>query len=110
MIAILVGLTTFQQGAQPGQTQGSPFGVFLWFGLIIAVFYLLIMRPQSKRQKEHQALVKALQKGDKVVTAGGFHGVIQGVYEEKDIVVVEIADKVRVEVSRGSISKVKKEE
>jgi preprotein translocase subunit YajC len=100
-------LPAFQEGA--GAQAPNPLIAFMPFILIILVFYLLILRPQSKRQKEHTAMVKALQKGDRVVTAGGFHGVVQGVNDEEDTCLLEIADRVRVTVGRSSISHVKKE-
>lgn len=105
MTALIFGMTALQQGAQP-QQPGNPMGYFLPFILIIGIFYFLIIRPQSKRQKEHKNLVKDLKKGDKIVTAGGFHGTVHGVYEDKDTITMEIADKVRVELSRNSVSRV----
>jgi preprotein translocase subunit YajC len=107
MTTLIYALTAYQQ-TQPGQATGNPIGYFLPFALIIGIFYFLIIRPQSRKQKQHRALVSALQKGDRVVTAGGFHGTVHAINEEKDIVVLEIADKVRVEMSRASISKVQK--
>ena len=109
MTVLMFSLAAFQ-GQVPGQAQPNPFGFLLPFILIFVVFYFLIMRPQSKRQKEHQTMVKALQKGDRVVTAGGFHGTVQGVDDEAETVQLEIADRVRVTVSRGSISRVVKNE
>jgi preprotein translocase subunit YajC len=106
--AFLFALTALQE---PGaaQPQGNPFLTFFPFLLIFAIFYFLIIRPQSKRQKAHKALVNAIQKGDKVVSAGGIHGTVQGINEERDIVILEIADRVRIEIGRGSISRVIKE-
>ncbi|HTP78931.1 MAG TPA: preprotein translocase subunit YajC [Bacteroidota bacterium] len=77
------------------------------FGAIIAIFYFMIMRPQQKRQKERDAMLSALKKGDKVITAGGVHGTIAGL-EEKTIL-VQIADNVKVKVERGSITSVERE-
>ena len=72
------------------------------FGAIIAIFYFMIIRPQQKREKTRQAMLSALKKGDKVVTAGGVHGTIVGL-EEKTLL-VQIADNVKVKVDRGSVS------
>ena len=107
MTHLMLTLTAFQEGASPPAP--NPLLAFMPFILIILVFYLLILRPQSKRQKAHRAMVTALEKGDRVVTAGGFHGVVQGVNKEEDTVVLEIADRVRVTLSRSSIAEVKKE-
>ncbi len=109
MTALIHALTAFQQ-TQPGQLQGNPIGYFLPFALIIGIFYFLIIRPQSKRQKEHRAMVSALEKGNRVVTAGGFHGTVHAINEDTEIVVLEIADKVRVEVNRSSISRVQQKD
>ncbi len=109
MIALIHALTAYQQ-TPPAQTPGNPIGYFLPFALIIGIFYLMIIRPQSKRQKAHKALVSSLEKGNQVVTAGGFHGTVHAINDESDVVVLEIADKVRVEVNRSSISKVQKKD
>ena len=74
---------------------------FLPILLIIGVFYLLLIRPQQKKAKEHQEMLGALQKGDAVVTSGGLHGTITGLTET--VVTLEIADKVRVKVARQYI-------
>lgn len=77
------------------------------FGAIIAIFYFMIIRPQQKREKQRQAMLGALKKGDKVVTAGGVHGTIVGM-EEKTLL-VQIADNVKVKVDRGSVNAVSQE-
>lgn len=76
--------------------------------ILVVIFYMLVFRPQQKKQKDHKQLVASIRKGDKVVTAGGIHGIVAGLKET--VVVVKIADNVKVEVSRGSISAVIKKE
>lgn len=87
--------------AQPGEagTQGFPFFLFI---IIFAIFYLLVFRPQQKKAKQHRELLSNLNAGDRVVTTGGLHGRISGLTDT--IVTLEIADKVRVKVSRSQIS------
>jgi preprotein translocase subunit YajC len=80
-------------------------GMLLTFGLMFAVMWFLIIRPQQKRQKEHQKMVAALKKGDRVITSGGLHGVVKEVRDET--LLVKIAENTHVEVSRGAISTVK---
>lgn len=80
--------------------QGGP-GFFLVMFLIFGIFYFLLIRPQQKRAKDHQVYLGNLKKGDAVVTNGGIHGVITGLTDK--IVTLEIADKVRVKVSRQHI-------
>ena len=70
-------------------------------GIMFAVFYFLLIRPQVKRQKEHQRMLEALKKGDEVVTRGGLIGKITGITDE--ILVVELQEKVRVRVKRGAV-------
>lgn len=69
---------------------------------MFAIFYFLLIRPQQKKAKAHKQLLASLKKGDKVVSSGGLHGVITGLTD--DTVTMEIAPKVRVKVSRGSVS------
>ena len=89
--------------AQPG---GVDFAFFLMMGAIFLIFYVLVIRPQQKTQRERDAHLKTAAKGDEVVTAGGIHGRVVGV--EGDVLEVEIAklrggDKVKVRVSLNRI-------
>jgi preprotein translocase subunit YajC len=76
--------------------------------LIFGVFYFLLIRPQQKKQKEHKALLSALKRGDRVLTAGGILGKVTQVKDGVDEVEVEIAPNVRVSVLRGTIGDVLK--
>jgi preprotein translocase subunit YajC len=93
-------------GSQGGEapTGSAAFLQFVPFIAIIAIFYFLIIRPQNKKQKDTQRMLNALKKGDKVVTIGGIHGVIQSVKEQS--VVLKVDDTVRLEFSRSAISTV----
>lgn len=68
---------------------------------MFAVFYFLLIRPQQKRQREHQAMISRLKKGDKVITAGGIIGSITGLTEAE--LEIAIADKVRIKVLRPQV-------
>ncbi|MFP4561357.1 MAG: preprotein translocase subunit YajC [Thiohalorhabdus sp.] len=72
--------------------------------LIFVIFYLLIIRPQSKRMKQHREMVQNLEKGDEVITGGGFYGRVVRVND--DTVTVELAEGVRVKSQRESIQTV----
>jgi len=76
--------------------------------LIFAVFYFLLIRPQQKKMKEHRAMLQALKRNDKVVTAGGIVATVTKVRDDSDEVEVEIAPNVRVIVVRGTIGSVVK--
>ena len=84
---------------------GSGFEAFLPLILIFGVFYVLLIRPQQKKMKEHKTTLSAIRRGDKVVTGGGIVGTVTKVIDDLEIT-VEIADGVKVRVQRGLISTV----
>lgn len=97
----------------PAFAQGSPFGgdgnllvSLLPFILIFVIMYLLILRPQQKRMKQHQEMVKNLRRGDTVITSGGLVGKVTKLVDD-DQVEVEIADGVRVRQMRQMVSDVR---
>jgi preprotein translocase subunit YajC len=79
----------------------SPMVQLLPFALILGIFYLVILLPMRRRQKKVQAFLEALKVGDKVVTTGGLYGVVTKLGDKA--LQIQIADRVRVEVSRGAI-------
>jgi preprotein translocase subunit YajC len=79
---------------------------FLPFVLIFVIMYFLILRPQQKRVKTHQEMIKNLRRGDTVVTSGGIIGRITRVTDEGEVQ-VEIAEGVKVRVARGMITDVR---
>jgi preprotein translocase subunit YajC len=100
----------YAMGQQPQGGEGAnPLLAFLPFILIFFLFYWFIIRPQSRKQKAHQALLKQLAKGERVVTSSGIYGTIVGIDDERDIVVLKIAENVKVEFQRGAIATVIRE-
>jgi preprotein translocase subunit YajC len=85
-----------------GGEGGGGFGAFVPLILMFGIFYFLLIRPQQKKAKAHKLLLSSLKKGDRVVSSGGLHGVVTGITD--DVITMEIAPKVRVKVSRGSVS------
>jgi len=77
---------------------------FLPFVAIIAIFYFLIIRPQSKKRKETEKMLSSLKKGDRIITIGGLYGTIQNVKEST--VIVKVDDGVKLEFLRSAISSV----
>ena len=73
----------------------------LFMLLMFGVFWFILIRPQMKRQKEHQALLAALKKGDMVVTRGGLIGKVSGISDK--ILTIELQEKVRVRVLRAYV-------
>ncbi len=92
---------------QPGS--GSAFGMLLPLVFIFAIFYLLLILPQQRRQKKWQAMLGALTAGDKVVTSGGIRGMVYAIKDDSVMLRVP-PDNLRLEVTRGSIVTVVKEE
>lgn len=104
---IALGFLYFlQEGQQPQPGAGSFITTLLPFILIFGIFYLLVIRPQQKKQRqlqqEREELLNALKPGDKVVTSGGIYGTIVAVRD--NTVTLRIADKVSVEVLRNAIA------
>jgi len=85
-----------------GQGGADSLVAFLPMILIFAVFYFLMIRPQQKKAKEHKAMLENLKKGDAIITNGGLYGKVTSVSDT--FLILEIADKVRVKVSRGHIA------
>jgi len=75
---------------------------FLPLIAIVAIFYFLLIRPQQKRQKEHQAKISSARRGDQVLTGGGIYGKVTKVMEDGKLQ-VEIAEGVRIRVSAGTL-------
>lgn len=90
-----------QSGGAAGQGGGGVWGLFPFIAMFV-IFYFLLIRPQQKKTKEHRDMVSNLKKGDRIITSGGVHGRVTGVAETT--VTVEISEKVRIKVTRGSIS------
>ena len=92
-------------GAAEGPASGSPIFQLLPFVLMFVVLWLLILRPQIKKQKAQQKMVDELKKGDKIVTSGGIHGVITNLKD--DVINVKVAENVKIDISRAAVSRVK---
>ncbi len=84
-----------------GGGQSSSIMTFLPLILLFAVFYFLLIRPQQKRAKQQKTFMESLKKGDTVVTSGGLYGKITGITD--DTITLEIAEKVRVRVTKSSV-------
>ena len=91
-----------QMGGSGGQAAGGGFGASVPIILMFVIFYFLLIRPQQKKAKEHQQMITDLKKGDRVVTSGGIHGQITSL--DETLVTLEIAEKVRIKVTRSSLA------
>ncbi len=97
---------------QAGVTESSPLVNLFPFIAIILIFYFLLIRPQQKQKRQQEAMLKAIERGDSVVTSGGLHGKVTGVTD--DVLTLDIAgvkgERVRIKVARGRIESRKKGE
>lgn len=100
----------FAQATEAAAQQGSMYGTLLQLGLIFVIFYLLLIRPQQKKIKQHEAMLMAIKKGDKVITGGGIYGKVVKAEDGGMELVVEIADGLNVTVNRATIRDVVNEE
>lgn len=97
------------QEAADQAAQGNPLGnSWIMFLVIIVLFWVLLIRPQRKAQKEQQARMNALKKGDKVVTTAGIHGTV--VYVGDTTVNVEVADGITMKFEKPAIAHVQKKD
>jgi preprotein translocase subunit YajC len=78
---------------------------FLPLIIIFVIFYFLLIRPQQKKQKDHQAMIGSLKKGDKVVTTGGIYGLIEQVGEKT--ITLKISENVKVKFGKGYVASVR---
>jgi len=96
---------TILLAGQPQQV-GNPFFSFLPIILLFLVFYFLLIRPQSKRQKELERMRQALKKGDKIITSGGIHGTIEGI-KDNDVLLIKTGGDTKLHISRSAVISVK---
>jgi preprotein translocase subunit YajC len=104
IIASILGLATIAgtgmlsscTTATDGTNSSSSIYMILFMVVLFGIFYFLIIRPQSKRQKEHQNLLNNLQVGDRVITIGGIYGRIESIREDSYIIKVESGELLRM--------------
>ena len=102
MDGIALGIALQAGGAQ------DPISFLFPMAAIMVIFYLLLIRPQQKKQKEHDELLKTVQKGDRIVTSGGLHGVVVGTSDDVLTVDLGVHEKIRVKLDRTRVDRVEK--
>lgn len=95
--------------ASPSSSEGgqNPMFFFGYIALMFGVFYLLILRPNAKRQKEHKSMLEAVAKGDKIITNGGL--IVSVINVKEDRLVCTISDGIKIEVAKNAVSQIVKE-
>ena len=89
-----------------GAEGGNPLFSFLPIILMFLVFYFLLIRPQTKKQKEIEKMRSELKKGDHIITNGGIHGTIEGM-KDNDILLIKTATDTKLHVSKSAVSVLK---
>ena len=100
--------TTLLAQAAPAPQGGILGNPLIMMGLMIVMFYFLLIRPQQRQRKEQAARIAALQSGDKVVTTAGIHGIVHNVREHT--VVVKVAEGTMIEFDKAAIGNVTKKD
>lgn len=89
----------------PGaENQQSPLFMFGWLAIMLLLFYVMLIRPQRRREKERQEMLSKIKTGDRVLFSGGIIGIVANVKEKS--VVIKVAEKTKIEVVKGAISQV----
>lgn len=104
MVETLYAMGTTGSGGQGGNAFVSMLPIIL----IIAIMYLLILRPQAKKQKERQRMLDAVKKGDDIVTAGGIHGKVVGVKNDDKELIIKVDDNVKLTIDRSAVANIKR--
>ena len=91
------------QTAAPAGQQ-SPVFMFGWLGLMLVVFYFVLIRPQQRKERERRTLIANIKTGDRIVFSGGILGVVANVKDKT--FVVKVADNTKIEISRFAVSQV----
>ena len=106
MVGFLITLLVFIGGCVPapegGEEGGFDWTIIIFLVLIFGVFYFLIIRPQRRRQKQHDELMLELKRGDKVITTGGIYGVVESLSD--DSIVIKIESGATLRVARSSVA------
>jgi len=112
IVVLLTGFAGVSYAMAPpaGGAAGGPQGIgamvqsFLPLILIFVIFYFLLIRPQSKKAKEHKQLLENLKKGDKIMTNGGIYGIIEDLDADTITLKVGIGGDVKIKVNRGYVA------
>ena len=108
IMGYLLSLLTVLSGCIPqeeGGEGGFSWTIIIFLALMFAVFYFFMIRPQRRKQKEHQEMIQEMKRGDKAITAGGIYGVVDTISEDNVVLKVESGAMIRVDKSYVTIRK-----
>ena len=87
-----------------GEQQQSPLFMFGWLGIMLVIFYFMLIKPQQNRERERRKLLENIKSDDRVAFSGGIIGIVTNVKEKTFI--IKIADNVKIEVGRGAVTQI----
>lgn len=90
-------------GEQGGQGN-NPMFMIVWLGLLMALFYFMLIRPQQRKEKERRRMLEAVKSGDRVIFGGGLLGIVTNI--KKNSLTVKIAENTKIEVLKGSVTRI----
>lgn len=99
-----MNLLLLAQGAPPGQQTGSIMQLLVPMALMMVIAYVILIRPQRRKQREHEDRVKRVKAGDRIVTNGGIHGTIAAVKDHTFM--MKVADNVKLEIDQSNIMRI----
>lgn len=108
MMAAMTTLGMMTPPAGQGQQQGGGMMMIGYMVIIFALFYFMMIRPQMKREKERKKLISEIKTGDRIIFCGGMIGTVANVKEH--IFTVKLADNVKVDIARGAVLRVLKQD
>tara|TARA_R110002049_G_scaffold49364_1_gene141394 strand:+ start:262 stop:618 length:357 start_codon:yes stop_codon:yes gene_type:complete len=106
MTSISLPILLAQEGAPAGAPPGLLGNPMVFIVLMFVMMYFVLIRPQRKKQKEQEALIKSIKTGDHVVSIGGIHGIVTSAKEKT--VMVKVADNVKIEFDRSAVASISK--
>lgn len=101
----MVTLAYAENGVQDSPAGPSVMGILPPLLMMLAIFYLLLIRPQQKKQKDREAMLDGLKEGDNVITNGGIYGNISKIKDK--VVILKIAEKVKIKIDKSALSGIK---
>jgi len=101
LLVVLSGCIPQEEGGEGGFN----WTIIIFLVLMFAVFYFFMIRPQRRKQKEHQEMIQEMRRGDKAVTAGGIYGVVDTISEDSVVLKVESGTTIRVDKNYVTIRK-----
>lgn len=100
----MFALEAYANSPQTPPPGGGLWDFLLMMAVIFSIFYFILIRPERKKRQQHEERVNSLKKGDRIITSGGIFGKIVGMKDKEGAAVIQIAENVKIEILKSSIS------